>query len=207
MSGFRREISRWAVPGESESLDDEKPAHQVTITTGFWMGQSPVTQEAYQRVMGQNPSHFKGAQLPVENVSWDEAQIYCQAVGMRLPTEAEWEYAARAGTTGSRYGDIDQVAWYRTNSGGKTHEVARKLPNAWALYDMMGNVWEWTSNWYSDKYTGNSETDPRGPASGLYRVLRGGSWLNDPRYIRASHRNWVVPVGRNLSTGLRCVGY
>ena len=138
--------------GDSECRENEEPAHQVTITTGFWIGQTPATQEAYQRVMGKNPSYFKGAQLPVENVNWDKARSYCQAVGMRLPTEAEWEYAARAGSTTSRYGDIDQVAWYTANSGSKTHEVAQKQPNAWDLYDMLGNVWEWTSDWYADKY-------------------------------------------------------
>ena len=120
-----------------------------------------MTQQAYQRVTGQNPSDFKGANLPVETVSWDEAQSYCQAIGGRLPTEAEWEYAARAGSTGARYGDLDQIAWYSGNSGGKTHEVGQKQANAWGLFDMLGNVWQWTADWY---------------AQGQSRALRGGAW-------------------------------
>jgi formylglycine-generating enzyme required for sulfatase activity len=200
-------------PGDSECSSDEKQAHPVTITARFWMGRTPVTQEAYQRVMGKNPSHFKGSQLPVESVNWDEARSYCQAVGMRLPTEAEWEYAARAGTMGSRYGDIDQVAWYAANSGSKTHEIAQKQPNAWGLYDMLGNVWEWTADWYSDRSSGDSETDPHGPAGGQSKTLRGGSWGNLPRYVRASSRDRLPPEARSVvrlewprNFGLRCVG-
>jgi formylglycine-generating enzyme required for sulfatase activity len=113
-------------PGDSERHDDEKPAHRVTITKGFWLGQTEVTQAAYQRVVGTDPSDFKGANLPVEQVSWDQAQAYCQAIGGRLPTEAEWEYAARAGSVQSRYGDIDRIAWYYGNSGGHTRSRRRK---------------------------------------------------------------------------------
>jgi len=123
-------------PGDNLCDDWEKPRHSVTLTKGFWMGQTPVTQAAYQRVMGTNPSQFRGGQRPVEQVSWDEALDYCKAVGMRLPTEAEWEYAARAGSTASLNG---------YNNGdylGQTYDVARKQPNAWKLYDMLGNVWE-----------------------------------------------------------------
>ena len=167
---------RGCSPGDNECFDQEKPAHSVTLTKGFRMGATPVTQEAYQRVMRTNPSHFKGAKLPVEMVSWTEAQNYCSTVGMRLPTEAEWEYAARAGTTGARYGDLDAIAWYDKNSGSTTHEVGQKQPNGWGLYDMLGNVWQWTGDWYADKYQGGNETDPKGPASGQYRTLRGGSW-------------------------------
>jgi formylglycine-generating enzyme required for sulfatase activity len=193
-------------PGDSECDADEKPAHEVTISAGFWLGQTPVTQQAYQRVVGTNPSHFKGAQLPVETVNWSEAQSYCQAAGIRMPTEAEWEYAARAGSTGSRYGDIDQIAWYNKNSGSKTHEVAQKQPNAWGLYDMLGNVWQWTSDWYTDKYSGNSETDPHGPNSGIFRSLRGGSWDFGPTNVRVSNRNRNEPENRNNNIGFRCLG-
>jgi formylglycine-generating enzyme required for sulfatase activity len=191
--------------GDSECDSDEKLPHQVTITKGFWLGQSEVTQAAYQRVVEKNPSRFKGADLPVENVSWDEAQAYCQAVGGRLPTEAEWEDAARGGSGQSQHGDIDRSAWYSGNSGGRTHEVAQKQANAFGLYDMLGNVWEWTADWYGD-YTPDSAVDPAGPASGQSRAERGGSWLNDPRLARVSYRLSIVPGSRYRGLGLRCVG-
>ena len=160
--------------GDGQCDPDEKPAHRVTITRGFRIGATPVTQAAYQRVIGSNPSNFKGPQLPVETVSWDDARKYCSAVGMRLPTEAEWEYAARAGTTGARYGELDAIAWYGGNSGSKTHDVGTKQPNAWGLYDMLGNVWQWTADWYGP-YAATAATDPAGAASGERRSLRGGS--------------------------------
>jgi len=194
--------------GDSECDSDEKPAHPVTITRGFRMGQTPVTQEAYQRVTAgsRDPSYGRGAKLPVD-VGWNEARSYCQKVDMRLPTEAEWEYAARAGTTGSRYGDIDRIAWYSANSGGRTHPVGLKDANAWGLYDMLGNVWQWTADWNADKYSGNSETDPQGPAGGGDRVLRGSPFFDDPRYARVSNRDWPRQENRrSLITGFRCVG-
>jgi formylglycine-generating enzyme required for sulfatase activity len=193
-------------PGDRECPPNEGPPHQVTITAGFWIGQTDVTQLAWRQVKGTDPSYFKGSQLPVETVNWNEAQSYCQAVGMRLPTEAEWEYAARAGSTGSRYADIDQIGWYSANSGGKTHQVMQKQPNAWGLYDMLGNVWQWTEDWYADTYSGSAETDPHGPASGKYRALRGGSWYFDPAYLRASFRSWLVQEFRLYDIGFRCLG-
>jgi len=193
-------------PGDGECQPNEVPAHEVKITAGFWIGQTDVTQLAWRQVKGTDPSYFKGAQLPVETVSWNEAQSYCQAVGMRLPTEVEWEYAARAGSRGSRYGDISQIAWFSANSGGKTHEVMQKQPNAWGLYDMLGDVWQWTADWYEDKYSGNAETDPHGPASGQYRSLRGGSWYFDPAYLRATFRSWLVQEFRLYDIGFRCLG-
>jgi sulfatase modifying factor 1 len=177
-------------PGDTDCDNDEWPARRVAIRPGFWMGQTPVTQKAYERVMGKNPSRFKGAQLPVEKVSWEEAQSYCQAVGMRLPTEAEWEYAARAGTPGSRYGDLDAIAWYADNSGRKTHPVGLKQPNAFGLYDMLGNVWEWTC----DDYDANN------------KVVRGSSWLLNADSVRASHRVGSAIAIRNDLVGFRCVG-
>jgi serine/threonine protein kinase/formylglycine-generating enzyme required for sulfatase activity len=194
-------------PGDSECYDDEKPAHQVTLSKGFWIGQTPVTQEAYERVAKSNPSRFKGPRLPVETVNWNEAQSYCSAVNMRLPTEAEWEYAARAGSTASRYGPFDSIAWHNGNSGNKTHEVAQKQANAWGLYDMLGNVWQWAADWYGDKYyTAAAASDPQGPSGGTYRVLRGGSWLYDPWFARASNRNWYVSENRYDNVGFRCAG-
>jgi len=192
-------------PGDSECFDNEKPARNVTITKGFWMGQTPVTQEAFQRVTGTNPSHFEGAKLPVESVNWNEAQRYCQTAGMRLPTEAEWEYAARAGSTASRYGDLDQIAWHLGNSGGKTHEVAQKQPNAWGLYDMLGNVLQWTSDWYADRLPGVG-VDPVGPGSGEYRALRGSHFSNNARGVRVSYRSAGIPGSRVSLIGLRCLG-
>jgi len=177
-------------PGDSECYGDEKPARQVSISEGFWLGQTQVTQAAYQRVTGTNPSHFKGANLPVETVNWNEATSYCQAVGTRLPTEAEWEYAARAGSTASRYGDIDRIAWYSANSGSTTHEVMQKQPNRWGLYDMLGNVWQWTSS--------NYDSDSK--------ALRGGSWYNNPRNVRVSYRYRYVPGNRSNNIGFRCLG-
>ncbi len=160
-------------PDDAECREDEKPAHEVTIATGFWMGRTPVTQAAFERVMGRNSSRFRGANLPVESVSWDEASAYSQAVGLRLPSEAEWEYAARGG-----------------DPGGRTHEVAQKQPNRFGLFDTLGNVWEWTADWY----------DPS------HRALRGGSWLSDPESARVSDRGWSGPPGRVYGFGFRCVG-
>ena len=222
-------------PGDNECFDDEKPAHTVTISKGFWMGQTLVTQAAYQRVRGNNPSHFHGDQLPVEKVTWDDANGYCAAVGMRLPTEAEWEYAARAGDTTSRYGDVDATSWYGDNSGNqridstalyqqndksiyvyvdklvangnRTHEVRQKPPNAWKLYDILGNVWEWTSDWYDkDYYSQSPSQDPRGPSSGTLWVVRGGSWFYYARYVRVSNRGGYPPAHRFNSVGFRCAG-
>jgi formylglycine-generating enzyme required for sulfatase activity len=191
---------------DGECNDDEKQPRDVTITKGFWIGQTEVTQEAYQRVMnGQNPSSFRGPKLPVERITWNQAQAYCQAARLRLPTEAEWEYAARAGDQRSRYGDIDAIAWYEKNSGNKTHEVAQKLPNAWGLYDMLGNVSEWTADWYADKLP-MATADPSGPASGQYRALRGGSWVYGSTGVRVSLRYESRPGDQSGSTGVRCVG-
>jgi formylglycine-generating enzyme required for sulfatase activity len=194
-------------PGDSECSDDEKPAHQVAITRGFWMGQTEVTQAAYQRVIGSNPSHFKGSSLPVETIKWDEAQAYCSAVGMRLPTEAEWEYAARGGNSSPRYGALDAIAWYDSNSGNTTHEAGQKQPNGYGLYDVLGNVWEWVSDWYdSSFYASSAVNNPQGPASGRYRALRGGCWSNNPWAVRVSSRGVHVPGGRGDGFGVRCVG-
>jgi formylglycine-generating enzyme required for sulfatase activity/serine/threonine protein kinase/Flp pilus assembly protein TadD len=191
-------------PGDSECYGEEMPAHAVTITRGFWLGQTDVTQAAYQRVIGSNPSYFKGDNLPVETVTWDQAKGYCQAIGGRLPTEAEWEYAARAGTTAVRYGNLDDIAWYSSNSGGKTHEVGQKKPNAFGLYDMLGNVWQWTADWYAN-YPASEARDPSGALESTGRVLRGGSCLNGPRNARLSGRNGGVAGGRRDRVGLRCV--
>lgn len=204
----------WISPGtflmgcsetDSECDVHEKPAHRVTISKGFWIGQTLVTQEAYQKVTGKEPSYFKGAKFPADSVNWEEAQTYCQATGMRLPTEAEWEYAARAGSKASRYGEVGQVAWYGVNSEDKTHDVMQKQPNAWGLYDMLGEVWEWAADWYA-AYGTENVTDPHGPESGKIRVLRGGSWGNGPAFVRASARSGNEPENRSNVVGFRCAG-
>jgi sulfatase modifying factor 1 len=194
-------------PGDGECYFDEKPAHRVTISKGLWMGQTEVTQEAYQRVLGRHLSWFKGERLPVESVTWSDAKEYCGEVGGRLPTEAEWEYAARAGGAVARYGDLDAIAWYSTNTGSKTHEVGGKQANAWGLYDMLGSVYEWTGDWYGEKYYENGEkVDPQGPPGGQYRAVRGGSWGTSPTYARVSGRDRFEPGARYVVVGFRCAG-
>ena len=178
-------------PGDTECAPNEKPAHQVTIPGGFWMGQTTVTQAAYQRVTGTNPSVTKGDKLPVVSETWEEARDYCAAVGMRLPTGAEWEYAARAGTTSSRYGDIDRIAWYQANSGGKLHEVAQKQPNTWGLYDMLGNVAQWTADWFEE---------------GKTRVYYGAFFGSPAAGQRVSNRHGSDPALRAPGKGFRCAG-
>jgi formylglycine-generating enzyme len=193
-------------PGDDKCYDSERPAHDVEIAKGFWLGQTPVTQAAYRRVTGRNPSNFKGANLPVETVSWDDAQAYCQGIGGRLPTEAEWEYAARAGTAGPRHGDLDRVAWHHGNSGGKTHEVGQKQPNAWGLHDTLGNLWEWVADWFGEAYYQlSAKQDPSGPPAGEARGMRGGSWDDGPRVGRAPYRGYGGPGTLNARIGFRCV--
>jgi formylglycine-generating enzyme required for sulfatase activity len=196
-------------PGDDECYDGEKPAHTVTISRGFWMGQTEVTVGAYKRFVsrggGALPSGNGSDEQPVLWVTWNDAVAYCRWAGGRLPTEAEWEYSARAGTAGARYGNLDAVAWHNGNSGGRLRAVGQKEPNAFRLYDMLGNVWEWVADWYGEKYYGASEPrDPRGPPGGEYRVLRGGSWNVRARGARVSDRLRVEP-GVRPSVGFRCV--
>ena len=203
--------------GDDECLDSEKPAHQVTISRGFWVGQTPVTVSAYLRFSGSNGRRMPPAptfnvawadeNMPIVNVTWNEAQAYCGWVGGRLPTEAEWEYAARGGSSDSRYGNLDEVAWYNNNSGRQTHEVAQKRANGFGLHDVLGNVWEWCNDWYDDHYYPSSPLqDPQGPGYGQFRVLRGGSWSSYFRLVRASYRFRVYPNVRITDLGFRCDG-
>jgi formylglycine-generating enzyme required for sulfatase activity len=179
----------WIPPGKFMMGDS---AREVTILKGFWLGQTPVTQAAFEKVMGANPSHFKGPNRPVESVTWDEARTYSERVGGRLPTEEEWEYAARGGEPGELYGELDKIAWYRDNSGDETHDVDQLEPNKYGLYDMLGNVWEWTADWYDEKHE--------------YRSLRGGSWDTLPWYVCVSFRNGDEPGNRVSYFGFRCIG-
>ena len=199
---------------ESEEAfsDMVQPVTRVRISRGFWLGKYEVTQAEWQAVMGSNPSSFDecGPDCPVEGVSWEDVQEFIRrlnaAVGeerYRLPTEAEWEYAARAGTSGDRYSeDLDAIAWNRDNSGDRTHPVGRKAPNALGLYDMLGNVFEWVGDWYGD-YPGGEVTDPQGPASGSKRVRRGGGWISYAGFCRASSRRNYSPGDRSFYLGFR----
>jgi formylglycine-generating enzyme required for sulfatase activity len=193
-------------PDDANCKADEKPAHSVTITKDFWIGETPVTQAAYRKVKGANPSMHKGDQLPVTFVTWNDADAYCKAVGMRLPTEAEYEFAARGGTTTMRYGAINDIAWYFVNNGGlQAKDVRQKQPNKYGLYDMLGNVWVWTGDWYGP-YAADKAADPTGAAKGRERAERGGSWFSGPLGIRASTRDFHVPEYRYTDVGIRCAG-
>ena len=203
--------------------DEEKPAHRVTLSD-FSIGQTEVTQALWRAVMGSNPSYFKGDNLPVEQVSWEDCQEFIRRLNtltgrrFRLPTEAEWEYAARGGahSQGYKYAGgnyLRDVAWYgqwngntydNGNSGERTHPVGTKSPNELGLYDMSGNVWEWCQDWYSSNYYSSSpSTNPTGPSTGSYRVNRGGSWSYFARNCRVSCRNYNAPSNRIINLGLR----
>jgi formylglycine-generating enzyme required for sulfatase activity len=192
-------------PDYSPCGDDENPRHEVTISRGFELGKYEVTQGQWVKVMGNNPSNFKGDdRLPVEQVSWNDTQAFIAKLNAlndgyryRLPTEAEWEYAARGGTAGPRRDDLDVIAWFNDNSGGKTHLVGEKQPNGYGLYDMLGNVYEWCSDWYGESYYRSSPAvDPKGPSSELMRVLRGGSFKNYSDNVRISDRSRNDPGNR-----------
>jgi formylglycine-generating enzyme len=187
----------WIAPGKfmigcadapQECFTWELSPHLVEIKPGFWIGQTEVTQQAYQRVSGKNPSMYRGPRLPVDQVGWDDAKQYCEQVGMKLPTEAQWEFAARAGTTESRYGPVEDIAWFDGNSEDHTHEVAKKRPNAYGLFDMIGNMWEWVE----DSYTADK------------KILKGGSFYNLARDLRVSNRLWATPDTRHRNMGFRC---
>jgi formylglycine-generating enzyme required for sulfatase activity len=196
----------------SENGDaDEKPVHRVRISRPFEMGKFEVTQAQWEAVTGSNPSYFKGAKLPVENVSWEDARQFIEKLNAqndgyfyRLPTEAEWEYACRAGSTGDYAGNLDAMAWYGDISGAKTHPVGQKQPNAWGLYDMHGNVWEWCQDWYSANYYAQSPgADPQGPASGSARVTRGGGWNFSAVGCRSASRFRNASGSHNRYLGFR----
>jgi len=235
-------------PGDNECYDFEKPSHQVSITRGFWLGQVVVPVVAYKhfaeatgRQMPPEPNlngrplnpGWGDETMPIVDVTWDDAQAYCKWAGGRLPTEAEWEYAARAGSTAARYGELDEIAWYAGNSGRQRldsetiskkedqanfvkvlnengngmQDVGQKRANGLGLLDMLGNVWEWVNDWWDQDYyqTGPSQ-DPLGPTSGTQRMMRGGSWLGSPRDIRVSLRNRRSPGDRDFDLGFRCGG-
>ena len=203
--------------GSNNSYSDEKPIHKVNIQP-FYMMSTEVTQAMWKVVIDDNPSRFKGDNLPIENVSWNDCQEFIKKLnqfdpgkGYRLPTEAEWEYACCGGTTtryysGDSESDLKSVGWWKGNSDGKTHPVGQKEPNAWGLYDMHGNVWEWCEDWYQYSYNGASSD---GSAwlfpSGSARVLRGGGWDSNPDNCRSVLRYRYAPSGRNNNIGFRLV--
>jgi formylglycine-generating enzyme required for sulfatase activity len=201
--------------GSNNGQDDEKPVHTVKLTNCFSLSVYPITQAQWKAVMGTDPSHFKGADRPVENVSWTDAVAFCEKLTeklsghgqVRLPTEAEWEYACRAGTTTDYYtgnGEtaLKAVGWYSSNSGKETHPVGQLEANTWNLHDMHGNVWEWCKDWYGD-YSSSQTTDPTGPASGSGRVIRGGCWLNSVGRCRSAYRVGRDPLPRGNDLGFR----
>jgi formylglycine-generating enzyme required for sulfatase activity len=220
-------------PESEEYHEDEEYQHRVRITKPYYLGVYEVTQEEYERVMGTSPSYFSSSgwgkdevsgedtsRFPVESVSWEEAVEFCRKLSSlpeekaesrsyRLPTEAEWEYACRAGTTtlygfGDDPASLGEYAWKRDNSDRKTHPVGEKKPNAWGLYDMHGNVWEWCQDRYGeDYYAGSPTDDPPGPEKGSGRVLRGGSWSTFPRNCRSAPRGWHTPGYRDSTYGFR----
>lgn len=215
------ELEMIAIPGGtfqmgSNIVDNEKPIHPVTLPP-FHIGKYPITQAQWQAVMKNNPSYFRGDKLPVERVSWEMATEFCQKLSektgrnYRLPTEAEWEYACRADSTGMYcFGDddalLEKYAWYSKNAGDSTQPVGEKLPNDWGLYDMHGNVWEWCQDRYTPNYYQQSPREnPQGPSSGVHRVLHGGSWSDDPFICRSASRFWGLPGGVKLIVGFRVV--
>jgi formylglycine-generating enzyme required for sulfatase activity len=219
--------------GSDNGENDEKPVHTVTVK-GFYMGKYEVTQKEWVEVMGNNPSNFKGDNLPVENISWNEAVEYCNklsikegltpayrgsgnnitcdfnAAGYRLPTEAEWEYGAKGGNKDyisyeySGGNSVESVAWYTGNSGSRTHPVGTKQANSLGLYDMSGNVWEWCWDWYGN-YRNEAQTNPAGASSGTTRVERGGSWGYGAAFVRSADRDYFTPSNRDSNLGFRLV--
>jgi len=232
--------------GDNRCDPDESPSHEVEITSGFWLGQTPTTVGAWRRY--RNAQHKEALpdkdnfgrlfneglgddSHPAVAMTWTEAQEFCVWAGGRLPTEAEWEYAARATNRSQRYGYIDSIAWYADNSGTKpleslklwqadqrsypqklfdngngTHPVGQKSPNLWNLYDMLGNVWQWTQDGYSSFYYQDSPAkDPQGPETAAKKVVRGGAWYSIPTLTRVSARNSYIVESRNVFIGVRCV--
>jgi formylglycine-generating enzyme required for sulfatase activity len=234
--------------GDTECKPHELPQHTVTITQGFWMSKTEVTVSAYKRFVQSSSrsmpaepltednialnAGWKQERQPMVQITWDDARAYCEWAGGRLPTEAEWEYAARAGTAGPRYGALEQIAWYGDTSGdspldtiriitggpagilrkkflenrNRLRDVAQMKPNAFGLYDMLGNAWEWVADWYDAEYYSRSPAkDPTGPSSGQARIYRGGSWNNPPYHVRASDRTFHSSSEMNIVSGCRCV--
>jgi len=210
---FAKILAGFFIMGSNDGNSDEKPVHEEHIKS-FYMMTTEVTQDQWFAIMGSNPSYFRGDNLPVENVSWNDCQEFIKKLNQkdygknyRLPSEAEWEYACRAGTTTKFYSgnsnlDLDGISWHSGNFDDKTHPVGQKRANAWNLYDMSGNVWEWCQDWCHDSYSGapNDGSSWGSPKSDS-RVLRGGSWFHNPKGCRSSYRYGVDPDGRGNGHG------
>jgi len=212
----------WVTPGTFVmgtavgGYDSERPVMKVSITKGYWLGNTEVTQGQWHALMGTSPAQFTGDNRPVEQVSWYDAMAFCEKLTERertagrlpagfaytLPTEAQWEYACRAGSTGAYAGDLDGLGWYDKNSLAETHLVAKKQANAWGLFDMHGNVWEWCLDWDAN-YLGDSSSDPQGEPVGIYRISRGGSWSTSAIHCRSALRRGSDPHYRRVNLGFR----
>jgi len=202
------------IPAGSFTMGERGSKYRVTLTRDFYLGRHPITQRQWEWVMGENPSYFKGAERPVETVSREDVKDYIRKlneiageVRYRLPTEAEWEYACRAGSKGKYcFGDeksgLGEYAWYEKNSDRQTHPVSLKKSNAWGLYDVHGNVWEWVQDWFGD-YPDGSFTDPEGPSTGVAGVYRGGSWCNPSKGCTSGARDFYAPGFRAGHLGFR----
>ncbi|MEY4690551.1 MAG: hypothetical protein RIT19_876 [Verrucomicrobiota bacterium] len=222
----QRWIVRWVPAGRfvmgspaDEALrDKDEIPHEVILSRGFFMAETECTQAQWEAVMGRNPSHGKAPDQPVNQVAWKEAQEYCRRLTEMhrtrgiipegwewdLPTEAQWEYACRAGTTGAFAGNLGDIAWIESNSDGRTHPVKTRQPNAWGLHDLHGNVWEWCRDWYGD-YPTNTVHDPTGPSAGTFRCYRGGSRIYGARRARSAIRGAMTPELRGDYLGFRAV--
>jgi len=212
-------------PSNEPGRYSDETQHQVTLTQPFYMQTTEVTQAQWETLMGSNPSYFSGCPTcPVEQVSWNDVQGFITKLNARgegtysLPTEAQWEYAARAGSTTAFYNggitvtdcgydpNLNAIGWYCYNAGSKTHSVGQKAPNSWGLYDMSGNVYEWCSDWYGS-YPTTAVTDPTGPSSDSYRVIRGGSWYFNARSCRSAFRHSSSPDFRIIYIGFRLLRF
>lgn len=214
---------RWVPPGTflmgssegEEGRDDAEIRHPVELTKGFWILETEVTQEMFSAVMERNPSEFKGSNLPVDSVTWEEANQFCRKWGetaripekseSRLPSEAEWECACRAGTLGPYYGELEEIGWTgEKTEEGATHPVAAKKANDWGIFDMTGNLWEWTNDsWYD--YSAEKKVDPRGPENEAVKVDRGGCWDSPKNESRSAYRGVYESDRRSKFVGFRFV--
>lgn len=197
--------------GIADGPRDEKPVHEVTISTGFWLGETEVTRGFYHQVEALANDHRLPVTLPMTDVSWEAAQTWCRKLNARvpslhagMPTEAQWEYACRAGTTGEQADTLADSAWFATNAGGQTHPVKTRKANAWGLFDMRGNVWEWCADFKGD-YAATAQTDPAGPTTGAYRMSRGGSWSDAAEFCSPGLRGWDMQDVRGAIVGFRLV--